>query len=147
MKLLSTAIAIVLLSGAAISQESEITLIQKASAGDAASQNRLGAMYLSGEGTSQDLRKAFDWFTKSAQQGNAEGQYNLALMYEKGEGIKANCVEAAKWYSKAAEQNHAFAIDNLLAIYERGSCLKKDDPTSGSRLPSMEVVSLMVGIF
>ena len=84
-------------------------------------------MYVSGEGVSQDLPKAFKLFSKSAEQGNAEGQYNLAVMYENGEGVKANCAEAAKWYSKAAKQNHTYAIDNLLAMYERGYCLKRDD--------------------
>jgi TPR repeat protein len=102
-------------------------LIKKAEAGDAASQNFLAMMYVSGDGVPKDFSKAMHWFSKSAEQGNAEGQYNLAVIYEKGEGVTPSCADAVKWYSKAAQQKFAPAIDNLIGMRKHGICLKQDD--------------------
>src|SRR5579884_937877 len=103
------------------------SLIKKAQAGDAASQNLLATMYVSGYGVPKDFSKAMNWFGKAAEQGNAEGQYNLGVMYEQGEGVKPSCEDAVKWYSRAVQQRYAPAIDNLLAMRQSGICLKPDN--------------------
>ena len=77
-----------LLCVSATSQDATTALLEKAEHGDAASQNRLGTMYVSGDGVPQNLPKALHWFSMAADAGNAEGQYNLALMYQNGERVK-----------------------------------------------------------
>ncbi len=60
-----------------------------------------------------DYKKAFEYFTKSAENGNSKAQYNLAAMYENGEGTKENLEEAKKWYKKSAEQGNNDSIEAL----------------------------------
>ena len=60
---------------------------QRAEQGEAFAQNRLGYMYLRGDGVSQDFQEAVRWFRRSAEQGNAAGQYSLGRMYRAGDGV------------------------------------------------------------
>ena len=66
----------------------------------------LGVMYRNGQGATHDYKKAFEWYTKSAEQGYAIGQCNLGVMYEKGHGVTKDHKKAIDWYTKAAEQGH-----------------------------------------
>jgi TPR repeat protein len=80
-----------------------------ASHGDAKAQYRLGLMYATGKGTSQDLNQAAIWYRKAAEEGNAEAQYQLGSMYDTGKGLPQNFTEASFWYNEAAEQGQATA--------------------------------------
>ena len=77
------------------------------------------------EGPTQDLEKAFQLFSESANFGNITSQYNLGLMYECGEGVKENYNEAVNWYRKAAEQGHAGAQYRLGLMYEYGDVVNQ----------------------
>lgn len=74
--------------------------LKAAENGSFSSQNRLGVMYLEGKGVSKDLKKALEWFLKSAQ-GNHWGQYNAGMCYEYGFGVAKNSATAKEWYLKA----------------------------------------------
>ena len=115
--------------------------------GHAEAQLRLGEIYYSGlkfrgdnyklgfnfnmpEKISQDYKKAFNLFKKSAKQGNAEAQNKLGNCYFNGEGVAENKKEAIKWYVKSAKQNFRNAQYNLAVCYEEGEGVERDDKKS-----------------
>lgn len=73
-----------------------------------------------GEGVSQDTKKAFEWYQKSAAQNNAQAQFNLGLHYYNGWRVTKNLTVAAKWYSLAADQGYTMALHNLAMMYQNG---------------------------
>ena len=62
-------------------------LTQKAQAGDARAQVRLGDDYYVGNGVGQDYAQAFRWYDKAARAGDPEAQTELGVMYAKGQGV------------------------------------------------------------
>ena len=84
---------------------------------DAEAQLYLAYMYLRGEGTEQDLEKAFEWTEKSAKQGVAQAQNELGRAYEQ---MKQDYNKAIEWYKKAAAQGYQDAQKNLDRLYENG---------------------------
>ncbi len=72
--------------------------------------NILGKMYLDGKGVAQDYRKAFEWYSETAQQGDAHAQFNLGVMYHLGDGTMQNNIMAEIWLRKAADNGHKDAI-------------------------------------
>ena len=67
-------------------------------------------MYASGEGVSEDSRKAVKWFHKAAKQGHAGASAALFLMYNKGKGVSEDYVEAFAWVNLAAELGNDKAV-------------------------------------
>jgi TPR repeat protein len=59
-------------------------------------------MYEQVEGTTQDYKQAFKWYSKAAEQGNVQAQFNLALMYYKGNGTKQNYILAHMFFNIAS---------------------------------------------
>ena len=86
-----------------------------AEAGNIEAQNRMGLMYLFGEGAPKDLALAVRWFRMAADQGDARAQYQLGDIYA---GIDPN--QAVPWLTKAAEQGLNIAQVTLGADYENG---------------------------
>ncbi|MCI5146166.1 MAG: hypothetical protein D3923_11710 [Candidatus Electrothrix sp. AR3] len=74
-------------------------LVQKAAAGNADAQNRLGIIYY----VHGEFERANRWYVMAANQGHAGAQYNLGVVYDKGQGVKKNTVEAKKWHNKSTE--------------------------------------------
>lgn len=54
---------------------------QIANKGDAKAQYILGLLLEEGRGIQQDLEKAIEWYTKSAENGYANAQYSLGSLY------------------------------------------------------------------
>lgn len=69
----------------------------------------LGGMYYNGHGVKQDYKKAFEWYTKSANQGYGMAQFNLGVMYANGQGVKQNLHTANQWFAKACENGYTDA--------------------------------------
>ena len=67
-------------------------------------------MYLHGEGTKPDVKRAVELYTLSAEQGLATAQYNLGCMYANGTGVEQSCTTAKKWVAKAAAQGEEGSI-------------------------------------
>ncbi len=94
------------------------TVEERAEAGDAGAQARLGYMYFTGEwmtgpssnwgkqGAPQDAKEAFKWYRLAADQGLADAQCALGEMYEKGKGVPQDYVQAYAWYSLAVRGNY-----------------------------------------
>jgi len=94
-------------------------LIEKAEKGNASAQYDLGFYYYHGsDGFEKDLKKALEWFLKSAHQGNRNAQYKLAEMYKKGKGVEKNDKKAFDFYRQSAIQGDAAAQEALAIMYE-----------------------------
>ena len=93
-------------------------------------QNRLGYMYLEGQGVTQDDVEAARWFRKAADQGLVGAQSKLGGMYGIGRGVLQNEAEAVKWYRKAATQGDAKAQFVLGLMYEGGYGVTQDYVTA-----------------
>ena len=95
--------------------------IDKANAGDAIWQNKLGVWYDGGEeGLEQCHAKAMEWYRKAADQGDAEAQSNIGVLYLFGQGVPVDYPLAAAWLLKAALQDNADAQFNLGLLYVKG---------------------------
>jgi tetratricopeptide (TPR) repeat protein len=60
-----------------------------------------GFCLLTGQGTTQDKAKAYQYFLQAANGKHARGAHNLAKMLEAGDGIPKNLSEALRWYEEA----------------------------------------------
>ena len=75
-------------------------LIQKAQAGEAASQYMLGLAYELGVGVVKNDAEAVSWYRKAAEQGYIPAQLGLAKMFSSGGPVTID--EAMRWLRKAA---------------------------------------------
>ena len=92
-------------------------LLKKAEDGDAEAQWSLGFKYYQGEEVSQNYKKAFSWYTKSANQGYSLAQTSLGTSYLYGHGVPQNHEKALEWLIKAAKQGEPFALVVLQKVY------------------------------
>ena len=63
----------------------------------------VGVCYHNGEGTSIDLEKALEMFTKASELNSPAALNNLASMYRYGEGVPQDYEKAAMYYKRAAK--------------------------------------------
>ena len=74
-------------------------------------------------------KKAFYWYSLSAEKGFAPAQNNLGLLHEMGMGIKQDYKAAFDLYILAAKQGHAQAQTNIARLYIYGDGVAKDVET------------------
>lgn len=91
-------------------------LLKKAEQGDAEAQYELANHYYDC-GEEQDLDKAVEWYTKSAELGNEIAKNVLWDIYWDGEKIKQDLEKATHWYIQAAEQGDKVAQFRLGCLY------------------------------
>src|SRR3990167_3134748 len=89
--------------------EELVKLFQAAKQGDAASQERVGRLYLDGPERARDERKAFFWTRRASLAGDRNAQYTLGQMYESGRGAAHNLVGAFVWYNIALSSGNESA--------------------------------------
>ena len=66
--------------------------------GNPIQQYMLGFIYEDGQfGKTEDYKKAFEWYMKSAKQGYIDACSSLAICYLKGIGVEINLTEAYAW--------------------------------------------------
>jgi len=101
--------------------------------GSSPAQFAMGAMFMLGDGVSQDLAEAAKWFLRCAEQGDADAQYALGALRDpggafkdRGEEITQDYAEAATWYRRAANQGDASAQLALGGLYMRGNGVPMD---------------------
>lgn len=106
---------------------------KKAESGDAAAQFELAQYYESEAGkarserrTLRDQKRAFDWYSRSAEQGFAKAQFNLGHMYILGQGVDQDKSQGVDWQVKAAEQGLAEAQFEIGLRYLSGAVLEQD---------------------
>ncbi len=104
-------------------------LENQAKKGDAEAQSALGFIYLYGDkelDVKQDYKKAFEYYTLSADQNNIIATNNLANLYYSGLGVEKNKVAAAKLFQKAATMGNQDATLNLAFMYLNGDGIAKN---------------------
>jgi TPR repeat protein len=92
-----------------------------ASKGSCDALDRIGSMYIFGNGVAKDPRFAENVFRSCADKGNAESEYLLGV----GQ-VGVDDEQAIVWLHRAAEQGLAIAQVTLAAEYELGVGVPKD---------------------
>lgn len=103
-------------------------LLLKATEGDAAAQNQLGARLATGSGIRQDLRAALYWYFEAIRQGYVQAKWNAGTMLlnkevelDDGPALGMTLIE------EAAAANDDSACLFLAKCYEDGTYGKKVD--------------------
>lgn len=87
--------------------------IQRAARQDLAiAQDRLGLMYLYGDGVPRDIPRALGWIRKAAERGAPAAQLQLGSLYSGGNCVARNYVMAYYWLAIAAKR-----ADSSVHIY------------------------------
>jgi len=94
--------------------------------GDIRAQGELGALYLSGRGTTHDAKQGVHWTKEAASKGLATAQYNLGTMYIDGQLIAKDYHEAMKWLLAAAGQGLPAAQAGVGAMFYEGQGVQQD---------------------
>ena len=82
--------------------------------------------YEKGKGVEKDMKKAFEWFLKSAENGNAKAMNRVGCCFSNGEGVKQDKTKAFEWWLKSAENGNADAMCNVGLCYDNGEGAAKD---------------------
>lgn len=94
---------------------------QRALDGDGQAQYQLANLYLSGKGgVTQNLNRAYAWFSESAQHNIPSAIYNLAVLTAEGKGGQKDIARAMDLYRVAASYNYPHANYNLAIAYIDG---------------------------
>ena len=97
-------------------------VLEKAQAGDAAEQYRLGTYYEYGwEGFEKNEANAFSWFLKSANQNELKAVKAVAKAYEFGRlGVEKDSKKYVEWLRKGVELNDAASMTDFGDLYRSG---------------------------
>lgn len=82
--------------------DTQKSLQERATEGEAGAQFLLGVMYEQGQAVPHDYAEAVRWYRKAADQGDATAQYNLGVTYANGQGVPQDYVQAHLWVNLAA---------------------------------------------
>lgn len=102
------------------------TLMEKAQAGDAEAEYRIGWSYFTGKGVSVDYKEAARWLRLSAAQDFPDAEFALGYAYEHGTGVRKDAREAVRYYTAAAKHANSTAENNLASMYQHGQGVRKD---------------------
>ncbi len=80
----------------------------------------LGGIHKFGYGTEVNMKKAAEWYLKSAKLKNQFSQYAIGKMFYDGVGVSQSYKKAVRWYKESAEQGNAFAQYALGKMYYEG---------------------------
>lgn len=94
-----------------------VVIKQKAEAGNATAQNRLGEMLEYGFGVKRDPEAAFEQYQNAAEQGYVAAQHNVGRSYNFGTGTKQNFAKAEEWYRIAAKKGYTQSMFYLGTLY------------------------------
>lgn len=108
-------------------------LRKQASAGDAAAQYELARHYVNESGNARsekralrDLKRAVEWYSKSAEQGFARAQFELGRLYILGTGVELDHDRGVDLQIEAAEQGLPEAQFEIGLKYLSGIVLEYD---------------------
>jgi TPR repeat protein len=88
--------------------------------GVAEAENALGTAFREGRGVDVNMKKAAEWFVKSANHGCLQGMNNLAMCLQNGDGLQEDLKSAASWLERAADAGLAEAQLNFASALVRG---------------------------
>ena len=106
----------------------EFVKIEKDMNGYHWAQYMIGVFYEDGHGVEQEMARAVEWYTKSAEQGNSLAINSLGYCYDKGEGVAQNLKKGFELYEQSALLGSSTGMYSVGICYEegRGQALAKD---------------------
>lgn len=100
---------------------------QKAAAGDADAEMRLGEAYAYGKGgLTRDYAQAMALFQKAAAQNNAAAESDIGWFYRAGYGVPRDDKQAFEWFTKGANGGNPYGQTQLGLCYNNGRGVAKD---------------------
>lgn len=99
-------------------------LVDRAFAGDAGAQYRIGMIYAAHKNPD-----CMEWLLKAYENGLRDAAFNIGVLYDMGEIVEQNYADALKWYRIAAEEeseNGAKAQYAISSMYYNGTGVAKD---------------------
>lgn len=84
----------------------------------------VGNLYKDGNGITQDINKAIEYYKKSIARGCGWAAKNMAEIYEYGNNVEKNDQKAFEWYKKAAELGNVDAMNSVALCYHNGNGTK-----------------------
>lgn len=109
-----------------LSKEEVEQVFAIANSGDGDYQLVAGIIYASGTTVEPDMKKAIEWWEKSAKSGNSKALRYVAIQYATGENVPLNYKKAFEYYQKAAKLGDSHSMCNLGIMYELGQHVDKD---------------------
>jgi hypothetical protein len=101
--------------------------LKAANLGSAHSENQVGLAYMTGYGTTRNVKLGMSWIRKAAAQGDPHSEFTLGLNYLNGSGTTPpDYATAMLWFQKAAAQGEPVAETNLGDMYAKGEGVAKD---------------------
>lgn len=91
-------------------------LNKKVNANDAEGNNFLGCIYNDGTKLPQDLKKAFEFWSRAAELGNITAHNNLATLHAQGRGVERDMNKAKYHWELAAMMGHENSRHNLASL-------------------------------
>lgn len=95
-------------------------------AGNAEAYYHLGALYHSGIGGEQDLKRAIFWYDKASDAGVDEAKLALGSLLFKGKGVKKDLARALTLFTEAADAGLLAAQYNLGLMHAAGLAHTKE---------------------
>lgn len=92
----------------------------------ASAYNRIGELYESGLGVTQNQAESVEWFTKAAELGNAYGAGNLGNSLFFALGTNRDLAEAERWAKQGAEHGVVMSMNQLGWQYLHGMGVTQD---------------------
>ncbi|MBC2667956.1 tetratricopeptide repeat protein [Novosphingobium piscinae] len=102
-------------------------LEQTCSGGNAADCDVLGMLYLTGDGTAKDPKKAATYFQRACDRGDARGCFNLGESYQFGDGVLKDPAKAAAFYLRACDGREKKGCSELALSYLGGSGVERNE--------------------
>lgn len=103
------------------SDETLFLLRKGADSGDEIAQYNLANRYAQGDGVTQSMEMAMNWYQKSAEKGYAPSQRILGIEMLSDDGVIQDKEQGFNWLVKSAEQNDTIALRAIGYCYQNGN--------------------------
>lgn len=98
----------------------------------------LAGLYAIGEGTTQDIERAYQLFTESAEQKYAPAIRVLALAFEQGQlGQRIDFEQSIYWLQRGQLVNDYWSIKHLANAYSKGTLGLRINPQKAKELEQL----------
>lgn len=112
-------------------EEAARKLAPLADSGLAEAQYRLGLLYYTGKGVTENEKKSYELLLKSAKQGHLQAMFHLGNLLTFGQDaarlVADPDVEAARWYFQAATAGHVEAQYSLGILFLTGKGVERNE--------------------
>jgi len=88
--------------------------------------DKLGLLYLNGQGVDENIILANRYFARGAELGDPSALVNLANSYRRGTGVEVDYEKALELYERAARLRRRSAYVNLGDMYRKGQGVEPD---------------------